>query len=759
MLGGVPEINPEPPLVSLWAAFRGDWKLIIFGSVLSLFLASVLMTGWPAGLWPNISYPYSYSVDSLFHAWMAQRVAEGWVFDNPRSGYPFGSNFLDFPGSDFGSHLIIKTLAMLSGDSFVSVNLFFLLGFSVVFASAFSVARVFGISRCFSFVGALLFAFLPFHFLRIVHLFYTWYFVVPLFFYWAFSIYSCRGDGFIDVNRGRWFNRVGVFFVLLVLSSFGVYYALFGIIIILLAGFLNLLRFKNFLGVKRALAISFVLVLGVLINVAPNLIGARENGVNTEVAQRSPVEAEIYGFKLIQLILPRADHRISSMGAFTNFYNSSFPLVNENYMSTLGVVASLGLLMTFLFLLASVVGVRMDSKISLLVAIVVVLFLVGTVGGLGAVFSSLISSSIRGWNRVSVFIAFASILIFFIAIQMLINNFAARFSVYSFVAALFVLVIGIYDQTVPACTACNFREKTTYESDRDFVRSIEQSLPEGGAVYQLPYMAFPETPVLNRLVNYDLAAGFLHSKALHWSFGGMKGRDGDMFYRSLAREPMDKQLEVLRRLGFNGIYIDRRGYVDNAQALVENLTKLLGVPPLLISSNGELVFFKLNSVESANLVGLSVGQIMEKSGYHVDHLGPRYFASLQEGIDFTRAGWPDFISNATGFSVIEPWGRWSDKNVSSNILLKFSSPLPQKFTLILTARAFASNANKPIKVMVGAREYSIELSSEVSEVRLDVDQKGGAVDSISFFPPAPISPGGGDMRKLGIGFVSLRLQF
>ncbi len=58
----------------------------------------------------------------------------------------------------------------------------------------------------------------------------------------------------------------------------------------------------------------------------------------------------------------------------------------------------------------------------------------------------------------------------------------------------------------------------------------------------------------------------------------MKGRDGDMYYRSLANEPIEKQLEVIKRLGFNGIYIDRRGYADNANELITNLTTLLGSP-------------------------------------------------------------------------------------------------------------------------------------------------------------------------------------
>jgi phosphoglycerol transferase len=759
----MPALSLEPRLKSQLVTFKEDWWLVLFGSLCSFFLASVLMSGWPAGLWPNISIPYQYSGDGLFHAWMAQRVTEGWLFENARSGYPFGSSFLDFPGSDFGSHLLIKLLGMLLGNSFIGTNLFFLLGFPAVFIASFVVMRAFGLLRSFSLVGALLFTFLPFHILRFNHLFYTWYFVVPIFFYLSFAIFQSSDDGgWKKISSLVVVKYLALVLALLILASFGVYYALFGVIVVSLGGALGWLKSRRLHAPARALLIVSVLVAGVLLNVTPNLIGDYQNGANPEVAQRSPLEAEIYSFKLMQLILPRADHRIPWVGAFTNYYNSIFPLINENASSTLGVVGSLGLLIGFLLLLASLSGVRLNSTLGFLVAVVFVLFMFGTIGGLGAIFSSFVSASIRGWNRISVFVGFGAILIFFIALQMLVERFSSKVRLWSLIIALVLLFVGLYDQTVPACGTCNVKEQDAYKSDREFVRAIEDSLPTGSAVYQLPYLGFPETPPLFRLSVYQLAAGVLHSKALRWNFGGMKGRDGDLFYRSLSQEPLGKQIDVVQRLGFKGIYIDRRGYSDNAKGLVDGLTTLLGEAPLLTSANGELVFFRLNSSASVDLAGLSVRHIMEKTNYYADHLGVRYTASLQEGIDFRRTGWPIFVKSVKGFSGVEPWGRWSDRNLSHSVRIDFSSPLPQKFTLVLAAHAYASNAGKPIKVLIGSHEYEVTLASMTSEVRLKVDLQGDSVDAISFFPPTPVSPNklgaGGDVRKLGIGFVSLRIQ-
>lgn len=763
MLQQKPVYDSGRPLISLRAIVRQDWALILAGSLISFFLASILISGLSGGWWPDLSAPYRYAGDSLSHAWMAQRDAEGWVFEGARSGYPFGSNFLDYPGSDFANHLLLKILAMFSGSSFKAMSLFFLLSFPVGFTATYVVVRAFGLFRSFSFVGALLFVFLPFHTLRIDHLFYTWYFVVPVFFYISFLLFSNSVGPEKKPAKGFFWLKTGAMVVaLLMLASFGVYYALFGVVLVLLGGALGWARTGRLSIVARALLVVSVLMAGVLINIAPNLINTWHAGANPEVAQRSPMEAEVYGFKLMQLVLPRADHRIARLGNITKSYNSSFPLINENTTSTLGIIGTFGLVVAFCVLLFSLAGKEIDRRLSFLAAIVFVLFMLGTIGGLGAIFSTLISSSIRGWNRISVFVGFGAILIFFIAFQILMEKSSSKVKAYSAAFAVLLLIIGLYDQTAPACTACTANAKNIYQNDRDFVQAIESTLPAGAAVYQLPYIGFPETPPLYRLTGYQLASGVLQSKALHWSFGGMKGREGDLFYRSLSKEPAEKQLDVIRRLGFNGIYLDRRGYEDNGQSLIQQFTALLGAAPSISSADGNIVFFDLKSPVRDDLLGLSPAQIMEKSGYYADNLGPRYKASLHEGIDFARAGWPDFVRGAKGFSGNEAWGRWSDKNLSDSLRIDFRDPLPDKFTLVLAARAFASNANQPIKVLVGDREYEVTLTSNVTEVQLQVDLGAHAADRISFLPPKPVSPQqlgvGDDGRKLGIGFASLRID-
>jgi phosphoglycerol transferase len=741
---------------------RSEWQWWIPGAIFSFVLASILMTGWPTGLLPDLSYPYTYQGDGLSHSWMAQRAIEGWIFENPRSGYPFGSNFLDYPGSDAGNLLLLKILGILTGEYYSALNLFYLFSFPAIFISSFCSLRAIDLSSATSFAASALFAFLTFHFQRLGHLFYAWYFVAPIFFYFCFRFYYFSADFSIKNTH----TKNGIYFTacFLALASFGVYYALFGAIVLSISAFASLAKSGRINVALPAGMATLIVVLGVVINIGPNLINKQVHGANLEVAVRSPVDAEIFGLKLMQIILPRVSHREEFLASITHRYNSTYPLINENTTASLGVIGVAGFALLFFCLLVALSGRSVDSRLSLLAMLVFVLFLFGTIGGLGALFSATISSSIRGWNRISVFIGFGSIAAFFIALQIFIRQHFSKnkAEIVGILCALVLGGIGLYDQTRPACSACNEKTKIAFEIDRNFIAKIEQSLPKESAVYQLPYMRFPEVAPLHRLHTYDLAAGFLHSKSLKWNYAGMKGRDGDMFYRALAEESIEKQVEVISRMGFSGIYIDRRGYKDNANELIGQLSALLGRGPSIRRTDGKVVFFRLSSLPDTTLSSLSVFDIMKRAGYIVDKLGVRYSASFFDGIDFTRPTWPEFVRDVNGFSRAESWGRWSDANISPSARIDFSSPLPPKFTLVLSAKPFNPEEGQVLVVRIGDQTHRLVLQNGESEIRLPIVLDNLQVDAIEFTPQNPVSPQelglSKDVRKLGVGFMRLHLE-
>jgi phosphoglycerol transferase len=734
-----------------------DWKLIVIVAIAVFFLASVFVSGLPGGLIPDLSKPYSYEGDGMFHAWMAQRVTEGWLFDNARSGYPFGSNFLDFPGSDSGDHVLIKILGLIGGGWVAGVKLFYLLGFVTCFVATYVTGRAFGLNRSFAVAMGVLYTFVPFHFLRLHHLFYTWYFVAPLFFYLALDIYLTNGPA-IQVAVKSSLRKIFLLAIgMVILASFGVYYALFGIIMLACAAVMNAVKSGKLHGAKKAAVLIVAMVFGVFLNIAPNLIGTYKNGPNSEVAQRSFGESEVLGLKMMQLLMPRPDHRIHKLSKVADGYNNGSPLINENNLSPIGVIGAAGFMLALIYLIFAPARTEYDVRLRLLAVVTFVLFLFATIGGLGSLFAMIISPSIRAWNRISIFIGCGALLFFFVSLQLLIQKNAPRLAGHTVAISAVLMLIGLYDQTAPVCEKCNARLEASFDSDKAVVEDIEKALPAGSSVYQLPYISFPEGANLFGLINYQMMAGVLQSKALHWSFGGMRGRPGDLFYRALAKEPMTRQLEVIGKLGFQGIYIDRRGYADHGDAVVQELSQLLKQPPLFESNNKEVAFFKLNNSPRPELALLSPKQVQQEADYFVDALGPRYNGDLASGIDFSRNGSPQFISDAQGFYDVEPWGRWS----SQKPVFDFTDPLPQKFTLVLKAMGFGPNSQELTKVLIGDQQYSIQLSAGISEVRLDVDLKGSSAKRITFVPPKPVSPkqltGSLDERTLSIGFVSMRI--
>ena len=196
-------IDNNNPTRSFAKIYKSEWRWWCVGAIFSFVLASVLMTGWPSGILPNLAYPYTYQGDGLSHSWLTLRAMEGWIFDNPRSGYPFGSDFLDYPGSDTGNILLLKIIGTIAGNYYGDINLFFLLSFSVIFIASYCSLRTFELNKFFAFAASLLFAFLPFHFQRLGHLFYLWYFVVPIVFFLCLSFYESKEKYFLYYNNNK----------------------------------------------------------------------------------------------------------------------------------------------------------------------------------------------------------------------------------------------------------------------------------------------------------------------------------------------------------------------------------------------------------------------------------------------------------------------------------------------------------------------------------------------------------------------------
>jgi len=583
--------------------------LNIYGSitVLSLFILTCVLKLWKADLGIPITVNGG---DTLFNLVCIKGLKDsGWYFYNKFLGAPFGLELYDLPMADSIHLILLKILVILFDNSATALNLFFIAIFPLNAIATYFVFRRFKISPSVSIVTSLLYAFLPYPFFRgQSHLFLATYYTIPLITLIILSLWSNNlplVSGNQDLkSKFRWHtitSRKSVFCIVvcIVLGSTGVYYAFFACIFIAVASLSAFLYKRDKSVFLSALILVALISSSFFLNILPSLVYTYQHGVNQEVAQRIPSETEKFGVKITNLLLPIEKHRFSiSTNSTKEYYQASQG--NENIFAALGIIGSSGFLsLIFRSLFLASQSDRKNSSPSIydrLALLNISALLFGIVGGFGTMFALLVTPLIRGTNRISIFIAFFSLLAVALFIDSInkkyVKNKRDKFIFYLFLVG--GLSLGILDQTSPAFTPDYSGQKNEYLNDQGFVHTLERVIPTNSMVFQLPYVPFPENGLRNpsRMKDYDLFRGYLHSKNLRWSYGEMQGRHSN-WNQAISEEPLDNLLTKISFVGFNGIYIDRYGYPDMANLMELEMEKKLGTKPI-VSKNGRLVFFSMD---------------------------------------------------------------------------------------------------------------------------------------------------------------------
>lgn len=554
----------------------------------------------------NFKIPLRYENDVLSHSMVIKGIIDnGWYAINPYLASPGRLEYYDYPMGDNNLQLfIIKFISLFSSDWGFVYNFYFLLTFILTVNISLFIFRYFSISWAPSIAGSLLFTFLPYHFLRYEHLFLSGYYLIPVctvIIYWTLSgelaIVKPPLKKTLKNIRFNFKDKKAVFsvFFTLLMSAYNAYYAFFLIFFLAVAGLTAAVKDHELSPLFSSAILSIVITLGILINISPSIKYQITHGRNSSALIRSPAETEYYGLKITQLLLPMEGHRIEKLSNRTKAYNHNFPLVNENSTATLGIVGSLGflLLISWIFLgkLYSFDKQAGDflGRFSLLTLSAILTFSVGGLMSFFVVFTNI--DIFRSVNRVSIFIAFFSLLAIFYALDKLLRKTENKTKAYAIFAMISLL--GILDQTsdkfkaAPAVTS-------EFQNDERFIKQIEKNTAEQSKIYQLPFKVFPGGGKTGQMGEYDLLKGYLHSQKLQWSFGAIAGRETSQWQKSIENLPVKKMIRTICRAGFSGLYIDRYGYRDKAKSLERKLESELKNKPIT-SKNKRLIFFKLNS--------------------------------------------------------------------------------------------------------------------------------------------------------------------
>lgn len=556
-------------------------SLYIMVAALCVLILCVFFKIWRA----DLRVPFYYSGDSLFYTmFIRTTIDNGWYWQNPALGAPGHLLMYDFPGLDNDVTVLILLLSIFTHNAMLVLNLIYLLTFPLIALASFYVLRQFDLSPGPAMFCSVLYAFLPYHFMRNeTHFLLSAYFVVPL----AVLVV-------LWVTAGELAPRTKKFLIAIVicvlLGSSGIYYPFFFCFLLGVGGVVGSLKLQRL----RPLLLAFVFI-GVTcatigINLSPSIIYKYRHG-DAGVLKRSPGEAERYGLRISQLILPVTGYRIHRLDQIKRFHNAA-TLITENDTASLGLVGSIG----FLALLAQLLhrkelvpgsgGVFHDLSVLNIFAV-----LLGIIGGFGFLFALFVSSGIRSLNRISTYIGFFALMAVGLGLEYIYRRTTRGRTVFYVLIAI-VLILAFLDQTIPQYRPDYSGTTAEFVSDADFVSRIEGSVPAGAMIFQLPYLPFPESPGLNKMHDYDHFRGYLHSKNLRWSYGTIRNREGDRALQEVAALPIEEFLQTLAFAGFSGIYLDRDGYEDAGAAKESELSNVLQTKPV-VSQNGRLVFFNL----------------------------------------------------------------------------------------------------------------------------------------------------------------------
>jgi len=565
------------------------------GAGLSTVAACLLLRLWKA----DLHVPFAYQGDALLYTLVVKSTLDhGWWWVNPSVGAPGALELYDFP---FAAHdtvhlLIIKAMSLFSSDWAVLFNLYFLLGFPLITLSAMAVLRHFRVGYGPAIVAGVLYSFLPSRLLKGEgHIFLDVFYEVPLAVLVLLWVCGDKPPLVRDVSGRRWprlelraARSWGSLLICALLATTSFYYAAFAGFLVFAGGLWGSVMRRSAGNAVAGSLLACAIVLGLAGGVVPSIAYHARHGPNP-IAERYPSEADTYGLRIAQLLLPADGHRLQVLLELKERYNNRSALPGESGSTSLGLVGDAG----FLLLLGVILSMgrvtrREDRLLARLAVLNLMAVLLSTIGGFGSLFALLVHPQVRGYLRINVYIGFFSLF----AVALVLDWILHRRRTVAFFGLPAVLVLGLLDQSTWRAIPRYADTKKDYASDEALVRRIEATVPAQAMVFELPYLRFPEVPGIRQMDTYDPIQPYLHSHTLRWSFPTVRDRADDRWAQAVTNGEPSEVLRTLADIGFGGVLVDRDGYSDRGSAIERTFRGVLGVEPI-VSDNGRLAFFDI----------------------------------------------------------------------------------------------------------------------------------------------------------------------
>lgn len=522
--------------------------------------------------------------------------------DGYRMGWPYHEDMSMYsPIFNMLSRIGTFIVGAFINDFFLAQNVFLFLIPTLNVVVCYLVFCSFNIRKWIALFSAFIYGFCPYVQIRLyLHQDLAAVECIPLLFMICFWLYE--DEKFAKPCKDYFLNKKNVILIFLswIISNNGiVYYPFFGCFIILITGVLLCIQKKSIKNIIAPVITITNIVFWLFIGFIPAIYGAfvGHGDVATNGTTRDAYRATVYGLDIRSMMLSPKGFGIKSL---LTKYDYLLEYNNEQYYSYLGIVGIIGFLVLLFFLLINSKNNQiLNNRIVLLSRINIMLVLLGTSCGFGVIIALFIPV-IASYNRVSIFIVFASILTVTFGADYLIGKSKIQTKKYIFTLCLLFLLYATafleqrksYDYFYTGL----LEENTIQLSqDRVFFSDIENMAGTDSMIFVLPYMSAFENLQEGSIYDYDHYRGYMHTDTLRWSYGAMNGSKNDVWYKSTSELEPEKMIEELREKGFAGIYINVDGYEDDyGKALTTQLLKEIGTNQYILHESGHKVFVPIN---------------------------------------------------------------------------------------------------------------------------------------------------------------------
>ena len=570
---------------------RKHEKILREGGMILLVIAAIALSEYYFfQLWRlDWQVPMLYGGDGIYWVGQVQRsygdltASLGWPFYQPPSPYE--------PNYDLIYDLFVAFVGLFTKDTGVVFNLYVLV---IPFANAlagYAVFRMAGMRRWLAFAFGVTFGLCPYVQQRLAgHMMLAAVEFVPfsvLLCFWCAEdpTFGRPGKGFLRNPR----NWLALAFAWGIANNGAAYYPYFTCFFLCVTALCLILRDRRLSAGTPCFLTIGEIVLWMIPDFFPMVLGmiAGVGSTLTNGVYRSPIGADIYSLRISSLLLSPNGYGWDKLARWFQRYfhllaTDEGPMYNENaygYLGIVGVIAFLALLALLFrnhdWRAGREAVPRLSDRLWLLGRLNVAALLLASIASFGGLIGIFLRF-IRGYNRISPYIAFFALLAAGLWAEWFLRNHRGRGKAL-FTAVLAVVLAYSYWEQQGLFNPKYEEVQTTWYQDAAFMEEVEQAAGEDAVVFQLPYMKNFENGSLNNMWDYTLLRGPLHSDTLRFSYGAGYGTENDVWYKETSELEPEAMVAELCAQGVAGIYLDLDGYAaEDQQQTLQDLVAAAG---------------------------------------------------------------------------------------------------------------------------------------------------------------------------------------